>query len=71
MELHPPGVVPSRPGGAGLRGCSGRVVRAAGPEGPTKSALLFSVEKTPAAQRCATAEIHTPIVQPGARPLKI
>lgn len=52
MELHPPGVVPSRPGGAGLRGCSGRVVRAAGSKDSTKYPLLFSVGKTLEAPVC-------------------
>ena len=39
--LRPPGVVPSRPSEAGLLGCSGRVVRAAGQDSLTKSAPPF------------------------------
>lgn len=35
MWLHPPGVVPSRPGEAGQRGGLERVAQAAGAKGPT------------------------------------
>lgn len=35
------GIVPSRPGGAGLRGCSGRVMRAAGMTAKRNPALPF------------------------------
>ena len=40
------GIELSRPGEAGLRGCSGWVVRAAGEGAGTNCPALFSVEKT-------------------------